>query len=66
MSNLEDLSNSYGSDYESLNLAYAIYLGLSDEYSINIHKIDLRVFIAEHMLKCNELSQKIASDFKMN
>ena len=30
-SNLEDLSNSYGSDYESLNLAHAIYLGLSDE-----------------------------------
>ena len=65
-SNLEDLSNSYGNDYESLNLAHAIYLGLNDEYSINIHKIDLRVFIAEHILKCNELSQKIASDFNMN
>ena len=65
-SNLEDLSNSYGSDYESLNLAHAIYLGLSDEYSINIHKIDLRTFIAEHILKNNELSQKIANDFNMN
>jgi uncharacterized alpha-E superfamily protein len=65
-SNLEDLSNSYGSDYESLNLAHAIYLGLSDEYSINIHKIDLRIFIAEHILKNNELSQKIANDFNMN
>ena len=65
-SNLEDLSNSYGSDYESLNLAHAIYLGLSDEHSINIHKIDLRIFIAEHILKNNELSQKIANDFNMN
>ena len=65
-SNLEDLSNSYGNDYESLNLAHAIYLGLSDEYSINIHKIDLRIFIAEHILKNNELSQKIANDFNMN
>ena len=65
-SNLEDLSNSYGNDYESLNLAHAIYLGLSDEYSINIHKIDLRIFIAEHILKNNELSQKIADDFNMN
>ena len=64
--NLEDLSNSYGSDYESLNLAHTIYLGLSDEYSINIHKIDLRIFIAEHILKNNELSQKIANDFNMN
>ena len=65
-SNLEDLSNSYGNDYESLNFAHAIYLGLSDEYSINIHKIDLRIFIAEHILKNNELSQKIANDFNMN
>ena len=65
-SNLEDLSNSYGSDYESLNLAHAIYLGLSDEHSINIHKIDLRIFIAEHILKNSELSQKIANDFNMN
>ena len=65
-SNLEDLSNSYGNDYESLNLAHAIYLELSDEYSINIHKIDLRIFIAEHILKNNELSQKIANDFNMN
>ena len=65
-SNLEDLSNSYGNDYESLNLAHAIYLGLNDEYSINIHKIDLRIFIAEHILKNNELSQKIANDFNMN
>ncbi len=65
-SNLEDLSNSYGSDYESLNLAHAIYLGLSDEHSINIHKIDLRIFIAEHILKNDELSQKIANDFNMN
>ena len=65
-SNLEDLSNSYGSDYESLNLAHAIYLGLSDEHSINIHKIDLRIFIAEHILKNNELNQKIANDFNMN
>ena len=64
--NLEDLSNSYGSDYESLNLAHTIYLGLSDKYSINIHKIDLRIFIAEHILKNNELSQKIANDFNMN
>ena len=65
-SNLEDLSNSYGNDYESLNFAHAIYLGLSDEYSINIHKIDLRIFIAEHILKNNDLSQKIANDFNMN
>ena len=65
-SNLEDLSNSYGSDYESLNLAHAIYLGLSDKYSIKIHKIDLKIFIAEHILKNNELSQKIANDFNMN
>ena len=65
-SNLEDLSNSYGSDYESLNLAHSIYRGLSDEYSINIHKIDLRIFIGEHILKNNELSQKIAIDFNMN
>ena len=65
-SNLEDLSNSYGNDYESLNFAHAIYLGLNDEYSINIHKIDLRIFIAEHILKNNELSQKIANDFNMN
>ena len=65
-SNLEDLSYSYGNDYESLNLAHAIYLGLSDEHSINIHKIDLRIFIAEHILKNSELSQKIANDFNMN
>ena len=65
-SNLEDLSNSYGSDYESLNLAHSIYRGLSDEYSTNIHKIDLRIFIGEHILKNNELSQKIAIDFNMN
>ena len=65
-SNLEDLSNSYGSDYESLNLAHSIYRGLSDEYSTNIHKIDLRIFIGEHILKNNELSQKIANDFNMN
>ena len=65
-SNLEDLSNSYGNDYESLNLAHAIYLGLSDEHCINIHKIDLRIFIAKHILKNDELSQKIANDFNMN
>ena len=64
--NLEDLSNSYGNDYESLNLAHAIYLGLSNEHSINIHKIDLRIFMADHIIKNNELSQKIADDFNMN
>lgn len=65
-SNLEDLSNSYGSDYESLDLARETYLGLNKECFKNIQDIDLKIFMTDHIAKNNQLSQTISSDFNMN
>ena len=65
-SNLEDLSNSYGSDYKSLDLAREIYLSLSKDCFENIREVDLKVFMTDHIAKNNQLSQTISSDFNMN
>ena len=65
-SNLEDLSNSYGSDYKSLDLAREIYLSLSKDCFENIGEVDLRVFMTDHIAKNNQLSQTISSDFNLN
>ena len=65
-SNLEDLSNLYGHDYKSLDMAREICLGLTNEQSKNIHAINLRQFITDHLVKNNQLSLLIASDFNLN
>jgi len=65
-SNLEDLSNSYNKDYESLGLADEIFTSLNDDRLRNVHEIDLKVFLTEHMAKNNQLSQAIANDLNMN
>ena len=65
-SNLEDLSNSYGSDYKSLDLAREIYLSLSKDCFENLREVDLKIFMTDHIAKNNQLSQTIASDFYMN
>ena len=65
-SNLEDLSNSYNKDYESLGLADEIFTSLNDDRLRNVQEIDLKVFLTEHMAKNNQLSQAIANDFNMN
>jgi uncharacterized alpha-E superfamily protein len=65
-SNLEDLSNLYGHDYKSLDMAREICLGLTNERSKNIHAINLRQFITDHLVKNNQLSLLIASDFNLN
>ena len=65
-SNLEDLSNSYGSDYKSLDLAREIYLSLSEDCFENLREVDLKIFMTDHIAKNNQLSQTIASDFNMN
>ena len=65
-SNLEDLSNSYGRDYKSLDLAREIYLGLSKDCFENLREVDLKIFMTDHIAKNNQLSQTIASDFNMN
>ena len=65
-SNLEDLSNSYGSDYKSLDLAREIYLSLSKDCFENLREVDLKIFMTDHIAKNNQLSQTIASDFNMN
>ena len=65
-SNLEDLSNSYNNDYGSLVLADAIFMSLNDDSLRNIQKIDLKVFLTEHMAKNNQLNHAIANDFNMN
>jgi len=65
-SNLEDLSNSYKKDYGSLALANEIFIGLNDDNLQNTQEIDLKVFLAKHIAKNNQLSQAIASDFNMN
>ena len=65
-SNLEDLSDSYGSNFKSLDLAREIYLSLSKDCSENIRKIDLKVFMTDHIAKNNQLSQIISSDFNLN
>ena len=65
-SNLEDLSNSYGNDYKSLDLAREIYVSLSKNCFENIREIDLKVFMTDHIAKNNQLSQTISSDFNMN
>ena len=65
-SNLEDLSNSYNKDYGSLVLADAIFMSLNDDSLRNIQKIDLKVFLTEHMAKNNQLNHAIANDFNMN
>ena len=64
-SNLEDLSNSYCSNYKSLDLAREIYLSLSKDCSENIQEIDLRVFMTDHIAKNYQLSQTISSDFNL-
>jgi len=65
-SNLEDLSNSYNKDYESLGLADEIFTSLNDDRLRNVQEIDLKVFLTEHMAKNNQLSQAITNDFNMN
>ena len=65
-SNLEDLSNSYGGDYKSLDLAREIYLSLSKDCFENLREVDLKIFMTDHIAKNNQLSQTIASDFNMN
>ncbi len=65
-SNLEDLSKSYNKDYGSLVLADAIFMSLNDDSLRNIQKIDLKVFLTEHMAKNNQLNHAIANDFNMN
>jgi len=65
-SNLEELSNSYGRDYKSLDMAREICLDLNHARSINIQKINLRDFITGHVAKNNQLSLTIASDFNFN
>ena len=65
-SNLEDLSNSYGGNYKSLDLAREIYLSLSKDCFENIREIDLKVFMTDQIAKNNELSQTISSDFNLN
>jgi len=50
-SNLEDLSNSYNKDYESLGLADEIFTSLNDDRLRNVQEIDLKVFLTEHMAK---------------
>ena len=65
-SNLEDLSNSYNKDYGSLVLADAIFMSLNDDNLRNIQKIDLKIFLTEHMAKNNQLNHAIANDFNMN
>lgn len=60
--NLEDLSNSYCSDYDSLNAASQIWAALHHSASVD-KRIKLREFIADHILKNNQLSLAIASDF---
>ena len=63
-SNLEDLSNSYCSDYDSLNAASQIWTALHHSASID-KRIKLREFIADHIVKNNLLSLAIASDFNL-
>ena len=62
--NLEDLSNSYCSDYDSLNAASQIWTALHHSASID-KRIKLREFIADHIVKNNLLSLTIASDFNL-
>ena len=62
--NLEDLSNSYCSDYDSLNAASQIWTALHHSASID-KRIKLREFIADHIVKNNLLSLAIASDFNL-
>ncbi len=62
--NLEDLSNSYCSDYESLYAASQIWTALHHSASVD-KRIKLREFIADHIVKNNLLSLAIASDFNL-
>ena len=62
--NLEDLSNSYCSDYDSLTTASQIWTELRHSASID-KRIKLREFIADHIVKNNLLSLAIASDFNL-
>ena len=62
--NLEDLSNSYCSDYDSLTAASQIWTALHHSASID-KRIKLREFIADHIVKNNLLSLAIASDFNL-
>ena len=60
--NLEDLSNSYCSNYNSLNAASQIWTALHNSASVD-KRIKLREFIADHVVKNNLLSLAIANDF---
>ena len=62
--NLEDLSNSYCSNYDSLNAASQIWTALHHSSSVD-KGVKLREFIADHIVKNNLLSLAIASDFNL-
>jgi len=65
-SNLDNLSNIYGRVYESSKIASEIVDGLNNNRSKNIHKINLKDFIGDHIAKNHELSLKVAIDFNLN
>ena len=65
-SNLADLSNFYGRDYKSLDMADKVCTSLADDRSKNMQTVNLREFITAHIAKNNRLSLTIADDFNLN
>lgn len=65
VSNLTDLARLYKKEYKSLDLARTLCCQLKKDRAKNIHKIDLKYFITEHIIKNNELGSIIADDFNL-
>ena len=65
-SNLADLSNFYGRDYKSLDMADKVCMALADDRSKNMQTVNLREFITAFVAKNNLLSLTIADDFNLN
>ena len=64
--NLTDLTELYGGQYKSLEIADDFYTELRQNAKIDINNIDLRGLISNLLYKNNSISQQINHDFNLN